>query len=157
VNPLKTIQRNLSDGFEYVQISFTGSWYGSLEYQMRDQDGYRQYLAYMCGYPEEDFWRVVEVLPRGTEDEDGELGVTLIVKFASAGKCLEKMMKDIKIQHFRTYFYDNGDMGVEDAYGVQRLKISKEAIAWETFKNTFDRWQNGEESSGFLSPSPIWT
>lgn len=96
VNPLKTIQRRLEPNHEIVSISYTGGWFGQLRYlssaKGKNDQYYKEFLCDDCGYPRDDWERIVSIKVTLVVLEKEE-GITLEIKFKNVGKWLEHLIE----------------------------------------------------------------
>src|SRR2546427_12135181 len=84
-------KRKVECGWEYVTFAPAQQQLRVIEYLMDGdsdkQQWYKEYLCYLCGYPEEEWERVADV----KVEMDGEQMV-FTVKFANPGKWMEQQL-----------------------------------------------------------------
>ncbi len=90
MNPLNQQTRKVDRGWEYVTFLCDQLHLRVMDYQSADdtseKEGYKRYLCYLCGYPEEEWMRVADVSVRLSAREDC---LEITVKFANPGKWYE--------------------------------------------------------------------
>lgn len=94
-------RRSLSNSKEIVELNFYGGWYKSLLYvsedKDEDQENYLRIIAEECGYPEDEWWRIVDIEP-AAPDVPVEDGIKLIITLLNPGKCIEEGMEVTKLE-----------------------------------------------------------
>lgn len=134
IAPFQSRHQKLIQGKEIVEVHYFDHWLRGLEYESdrknetANQEDYKREIAHDCGYPEDEWWRIIDIEPAMIDltDKYGDFwpswdrrnGIKLIVTFLNPGKCIEEGM----------------EVTVEE---------------WETFKTTRDKSRSG--SSNIIS------